>query len=100
MKDSAGKACALPKMPLAASAILASSANQIGDIDGSAEQGELHATESEEEEDIVFQMRGLRGLDGGGKSVALPRSCSDQKPNASFVLNGIVGRLRQMLTPN
>lgn len=98
MRDRAGKACALPKMPFAASAISASSAHRTGDIDGSAEQNEIHATESDEEEDIVFQMRGLRGLDGRAKSVAPPQSSRDRKPNASFVLDGIVSRLCQMTT--
>ena len=63
-------------------------------MDGSAAQGETKATESEGEEDIVYQMRGLRGLGAAPETVASRQRFRDQKDNTSFMPDYVVSPLK------
>ena len=94
MTNEALEARAPPETLSVSSANLANSTCKRRGMDGSAAQGETSATESEGEEDIVYQMRGLRGLGAAPETVASRQRFRDKKDNASFVPDYVVSPLK------
>jgi hypothetical protein len=61
-----------------------------GDPVGFGSNSNSSAAESENEEDIVFQMRGLRGLGGVRKSVATTRLARQEEDSGGTKANTVV----------